>query len=182
MAMKVPPPGRSIRENCLAALYLNVTFFGVAFVVLLAGAVGASPREVGSNQSARDMACHSSPSDTMRDQWLPRDPAPVRQAVYGATDDQAIGIRCRTDRTHSLGGFGCRSIGCRLGTPVEFRCDRSGTRGHRRSARRGHQRCHGAGLSESIRRFGNLFRGRAGNVDRELHRQLHGGQMSSLDH
>ncbi len=98
MTMKVPPhPGRSIRENCVHALDLNVTFFGVAFMVLLAGAVGASPREVGSRPSARDMACHSSPSDTMRDQWLPRDPAPVRQAVYGATDDQAIG---------SFGGLG----------------------------------------------------------------------------
>ena len=83
-----------------AALANRKVTVGVTFA-LLAGALGASSREVVGSRSLMksDMACHPSPLDTVRDQWLPSDPTPVRQAVYGATDDQAIG---------SFGGLGYR--------------------------------------------------------------------------
>ncbi len=73
----------------------------VAFLSL--GAVlglGASPREVGSRQAAlRDVGCHPSPPGELGKPWLPSNTVPVRQAAYGATDDQAIG---------SLGGLAYR--------------------------------------------------------------------------
>lgn len=93
------PPDRVPARCMLCHLANRVTTFGVAFLALLAGALGASSREVGSRPWARDTACHPLPLETMEDQWLPRNPAPVRQAVYGATDNQVIG---------SFGGLGYR--------------------------------------------------------------------------
>ncbi len=60
-------------------------------VAFLGTVLGASFPEVGGRQATLgDAGCHPSPPGELGKLWLPNSTALVRQAEYGATDDQAI--------------------------------------------------------------------------------------------